>query len=1100
MGSAGLVALLFTDLVGSTETLARLGEPAAEELREVHFALVRDAVAAHSGTEVKNLGDGFMVAFAAASDAVACAVAIQQAIDVHNRRGGETLGLRAGIAVGEATVEDGDYFGFPVVEASRLCSAAGAGRILVTDMTRMLAGSRTGHDFVPQGPMQLKGLPHPVAVHEVRWEPVSGGEFPLPTRLVADHTVDFIGRTAERETLAQAWKRAREGNPAMVLLAGEPGIGKTRLATEAALTAHEQGGLVLLGTCDEDLAVPYQPFVEAIRHLVAVLPPDDVAAMAGPYAADVARLVPELADRIPQLPATPGRDPETERYVLFSAVAGLLAAVSRRAPVLLVLDDLHWATKPTLLMLRHVVRSAESGAMLMVGTYRDSDVGRGHPLTDLLADLRREPSVERIALRGWSDAETVAFLEALAGHELADHDLGFARAVYAETDGSPFFTRELLRHLIDAGEVIRKDDRWTYTGDLSTASIPDSVREVLGRRLSRLPDAVDRLLTLGSVIGREFDSAVVAAVAGRSNAEVVEALEAARTAGLVREVPASPGRFAFVHALIRHTLYEELGLARRMELHRCVGIALEALPGTTREHLAELAHHWLSATPAVGVDAGDAMKAVGYAEDAGHRAMASLAYEEAIAHFDGALRALRLTDDPLRRCHLLIDRGEAQRCAGDPAHRATLLEAGRLALELGDVGGEARAALANQRGLFSQVGMVDDQRVAALEAVLQAVEPGPSAVRARLLALLATELHFADDDRRLAFAREAVDIARRVDDPATLADALGALWVANWRPEAAAQRAQLAMEMTNIARRLGDRGLEFQAAAAAFLSASESGDMTSADSALAICIGLAEELDQPVLRWRANYLKGNRAWSSGRLGEVEGICEETLRLGERCGQPDHLGHAFGPLGALRVLQGRPEEAAELWSTVLDQLPGTAAYRTSLAWALADAGRVDEARTIVAEYASPSFAAIHDDYLRLWSLCVLARACVRLDEAVWAEDLYDLLAPNHAALVVAQTAWLGPVSHDLGLLATALRRYDDADGHFARAVEVQERLGAHGTLVHTRLEWARMLLRRGRADDRHRARTLLEAGRDGARGSGLPIIERRIEALLATLAV
>ncbi len=1090
------MAVLFTDLVGSTETLARLGELGAEQLREAHFGLVREAIAAHAGTEVKNLGDGFMVAFAAASDAVAGGVAAQQAVERHNRRGGEALELRAGVAVGEATFEDGDYFGTPVIEASRLCSAAGGGCILVTDLTRMLAGGRGGHEFLPRGPMQLKGLPEPVPVHEVRWEPVAGGDFPLPARLVVDRSLAFVGRTAEREVLAQAWKRAREGSPGVVLLAGEPGIGKTRLATEAAVAAHEQGGIVLLGTCDEDLAVPYQPFVEAARHLLVILPEEDLAATLGPQARELARLIPELSVRIPGLAASQGGDPDTERYVLFSAVATLLAAASRRAPLLLLVDDLHWATKPTLLMLRHLVRSGGLTRLLVVGTYRDSDIGRGHPLTELLADLRREPAVERIALRGLSDAETVLFMEALAGHALAEDDLGFARAVYAETDGSPFFTRELLRHLIESGDVIRRGDRWTYEGDFSSATIPDSVREVIGRRLSRLAEPIDHLLTLGAVIGREFDVAVLASVAGRTRSEVVDALEEARRAVLIREVPGSPGRFAFVHALIRHTLYEELGVARRIELHRSVAVALEAVAGTSGEHLAELAHHWLAATPAVGVDPADTVRAARYSEEAGHRAMTSLAYEEAISHFDGALRAIRRSDDPLRACTLLINRGEAQRCAGDPAHRETLLEAGRLAHDLGDAERAARAALANQRGLFSsQVGAVDSERVAALEAALAAVGPVASMVRARLLALLATELHFADDDRRLAFGREALEIAREVGDPATLAEALGALWLANWRPEAAAERSRLAGEVTNIARRLGDRALEFRAAMAAFLSASETGEMTEADAALAICSRLAGELGQPSLRWRANYLRGNRAWSAGRFDELEAICEETRRLGELSGQPDALGHSFGPLGVLRTLQGRAGEAAELEAAVLEQLPGGVAYRAALAWALADAGWRDEAGAIVAEFARPGFAALHDDYLRLMALCFLARACARLEDTVHAQELYDLLSPHHSVLVVSQTAWLGPVSHDLGLLATALGRYDEADGHFARAEAVQERIGARGTLVHTRLEWARMLLRRDRGEDTERARALLQAARAGAQATVLPIVEHRIDDLL-----
>jgi tetratricopeptide (TPR) repeat protein len=343
-----------------------------------------------------------------------------------------------------------------------------------------------------------------------------------------------------------------------------------------------------------------------------------------------------------------------------------------------------------------------------------------------------------------------------------------------------------------------------------------------------------------------------------------------------------------------------------------------------------------------------------------------------------------------------------------------------------------------------------------------------------------------------------LEIARNIDDPATLAEALGALWLADRRPEAAAERFRLATEMADIARRLGDRALEFRAARASFLSSSEVGDMAGADAALTTCTRLADALGEPVLRWQASYLHINRAWSAGLFNELEGLCEETRRLGELSGQPDHLGHSFGPLGLLRTLQGRPDEAAELEAAVLEQLPGAVAYSAALAWALAEAGRPDEARAIVAQIAQPGFDAMHDDYLRLISVCILARACVRLEEIAYAHELYDLLSPHESVLVVVQTVWFGPVSHDLGLLATAIGRYDEAEGHFARAEEVQERIGARGTLVHTRLEWARMLLRRGRGEDTGRARALLEAARSGAQAAMLPIVEHRIDALLTEI--
>ena len=275
VGATDIVTILFTDLVQSTDTLARLGEEKAEELRRTYFGLLRDAVGSHRGTEVKNLGDGLMVVFPSASDAVACAVAMQQALERHNRTGGEALHMRVGVAVGEATCEEADYFGTPVVEASRLCATADAAQILVTDMVRVLAGSRGGHQFEPLGPVQLKGLPDPVPVQHIRWERARS-EVPLPPRLAPKTRGVFVGRQPEGDTLERAWKAAQQGERQVVFLAGEPGIGKTRLATEIALRAHREGGVVLLGTCDEDLGLPYQPFVEALRHLVTAGPADEL--------------------------------------------------------------------------------------------------------------------------------------------------------------------------------------------------------------------------------------------------------------------------------------------------------------------------------------------------------------------------------------------------------------------------------------------------------------------------------------------------------------------------------------------------------------------------------------------------------------------------------------------------------------------------------------------------------------------------------------------------------------------------------------------------------------------------------------------------------
>jgi tetratricopeptide (TPR) repeat protein len=847
-----------------------------------------------------------------------------------------------------------------------------------------------------------------------------------------------------------------------------------------------------MGTCDEDLAVPYQPFVEGLRDLVTACPAEVLVEALGERGGELIRLLPELARRVPDLPPPQGGDPETERYLLFSAVVELLAGVSRWRPVLLLLDDLHWATKPTLLVLRHLIRYREPVALLVVGTYRDSDIGRGHPFSELLADSRRESGIERLALRGLSDTESITLMEALAGQDLDGTLLDLAHAVYAEADGSPFFMRELIRHFVEAGELIQEGDRWTYQGELSTLGIPDSVREVIGHRISRLPDPTDRLLRLGAVIGREFDLAVLAPVAGLDRAAVAEALEAAGRAALVREVKGSPGRFSFAHALVRHTIYDELGPAQRMELHRRVAETFESL-GQDDAYLSELALHWAAATPGAGVVVEDRAKAAAYAQRAGARAMGSLAYEEAVHHFEDALRTVRPGGDQIRVCDLLIALGEAQRCAGDPVHRETLLEAGRLAHEVADPERAARAALANQRGAFSRVGTIDPERVAALEAALGAIDPAATPVRARLLAALATELHFAGDERRLQLGREALSLARQTHDPAALAQVLAAVWFATWGPASLTERLPMVAELGELAGRLEDRTYELHAGLAVFLTASEAADMERADTGLAACARVAEELGQPLLRWRTIHLQTHRAIAAGRFDDVERLAVEGLHLGEAIGQPDARAFLTGSLGLVRILQGRPEDAAELLSPAVQRFP-VMWYAAALAWARAEEGRVDEAAAMLADLRADLAAGLARDYLRLASLCALTRTAHRLADTAAAHDLHGLLLPHGAGMAVAQNVWIGPVTHDLALLETVLGRYDAADEHFATAVDIQDRIGARGTVIHSRLEWAAMLLQRDHGEDRDRARLLLDQARAGCREVGLPRIEARIAEL------
>jgi class 3 adenylate cyclase/pimeloyl-ACP methyl ester carboxylesterase len=575
----GTVTFLFTDLVRSTEVLRTLGDDEAQVLWQTHFGLLREAVAARGGQEVKTLGDGLMVAFASALDAIACAVAMQQAVHSHNQQQEERrrLEVRVGLHVGEPIREEDDYFGMSVVVARRLCESANGGQILSSDLIRRLVGSRGGHTFRDLGSLSLKGAVEPLSAYEVAWEPVAeepaaplapqvderATHLPLPPLLASEERTPFVGRERELERLHRYWQRVRAGHRRLVLLTGEPGIGKTRLAAEFAVAAHAEGATVLFGRSDEAALLSYQPFVEGLRHYVAACPTDELRARLGRNAAELVGLVPELAQRLPALPLPPA---ESDRvpYRLHDACASFLAAASKACPVVLMLDDLHLAGTSTLQLLKHVVRSVLRSPLLILGTYRETEVARTHPLAQTLADLRRERAFERVSLHGLDEGETGALIGAWAGQQMPP---ALIEAVHELTEGNPFFIEEVLRHLAETGAIYRRDQGWTTRLTVAEMGIPEGVREVIDQRLSRLSEECNSVLTIAAVIGREFDLDALERASDLSMDRLLDVLEEAVAARVVDEVPDMVGRYSFAHTLIHETLYEELTTTRRVRLH-----------------------------------------------------------------------------------------------------------------------------------------------------------------------------------------------------------------------------------------------------------------------------------------------------------------------------------------------------------------------------------------------------------------------------------------------------------------------------------------------------------------------------------------------------
>jgi class 3 adenylate cyclase/tetratricopeptide (TPR) repeat protein len=1087
LGSVETVTVLFTDLVGSTGLATRVGPAAAEELRREHFGLLREAVEASGGREVKNVGDGLMVVFQSSSAAVGCAVSMQQRLDRRNRHADEQLMIRVGVSAGEADLEDGDYFGPPVVEAARLCNATGGGQILCGELVRMMA--REGHAFVSVGGLELKGLAEPFPAFEVEWEAGDDtGAIPLPPRLRGVPPLGYVGRRTEREGLAFLLEQAREGSRRVAFVSGEPGIGKTRLTTHVAVEAHGDGATVLYGRCDEEVTAPYGPWVQALGYLISELDEQVLRDHVESHGAHLARLLPELGRRLPDLEEPSEGDPDTDRYLLFGAVAGLLELAGAEAPVVLILDDLHWTDRPSLGLLRHLVTQGGAMRLVLLGTYRDSDLTRSHPLTELLADLRREPEVSRVPLSGIDEDDVIAIMAAAAGHEIDSLGRRLARTIAQETDGNPFYVSELLRHLVECGALKQgADGRFALEGEIEDLGLPQSVREVVGRRVARLSEQTQRLLGVAAVIGRDFDVGLLTRLVEAGEDDVLDMLDEAIEASVVNESSGTVGRFTFAHALVNATLYEDLGNTRRARLHRRIGEALEDICGAEPGARAgELAHHWIQATTP-----DDRTKAVGYARQAGERALAELAPDDAVHWFD---QALELQEDaPTReRCTLLVGLGEAQRLSGEGDFRATLLDAGRLAVELGDVDLLVRACLANTRGQASSHGGVDDERVQLLEAAIEAAGTADPARHARLLALLAMELNWhPDNERTQRLAAEALDLARSSGDDRTLAVVL----------EHASQATQtnvhdrhrLSLELIDVAGRTKDPVTHFYALWVRLITAGELGDFETVDDSLEGMREVIELIGAPTLRWSYLYARSARERILGRLDAAEASAEEAAEIGE----PDAFMIYAAQLQGVRFEQGRTDEVLELMEMAVEDFPGISAFQPAAIMAHVHGGDHDRARELLEAWLDRGIDAIRHDQAELTALVMTVEVAFALRSESCASELYERLALSSDLVVWNSAVALNAVHHYLGGLAALMGRHDEAGDHFERAVQIQQRVGAPLWLARTRHWWGQTLLERDAPGDGERARTMLAEAVELAEAHGAEGTARDARALLTT---
>ena len=757
---------------------------------------------------------------------------------------------------------------------------------------------------------------------------------------------------------------------------------------------------------------------------------------------------------------------------------------------MLVLDDLHWATKPTLQLLQHVVRTVadDRAHLLVLATYRDTDLTRTHPLAAAIADLRRLPGVERLPVDNLTVGEVVDLIATVAGHDLDGDALRLSDAVYAETEGNPFFVGEVLRHLIETGGVRREGDRWVVA-DPDHVAVPEGVRDVVGRRLNRLSEAANDVLTVAAVVGRDFDMEVLVGLVDGTDDAILDALDEAVRARLVEELQVD--RFRFAHALVRTTLYDELSATRRRRLHRRVADVLEKV---RPEDVRALAHHCTEAGP----DGGDLSRALHYTLAAAEEALAARAFADADVRFGAALDLLEDTEDVgsplwvLARC----GHGECLRDQGDPSFREVLLEASRRALELGDVDLTVRSVLANSRGFASIVSDVDPERVALIEEALELVGDERGANRARLLAQLASELTFSGEhERRLALGDEAVDMARALGDDRLL----GAVLVATGYSSVSGDRIPELVERNLEAARLADaHGDPTQRVISRIFhngALLARGDLEASARVTRELVAIAEREGSPLVRWMAHSNDVKRWSLRGDLAGAEAANDAMLEEAEQLGQSDGaqwwgataLGHAW--------LRGTAGSLADSAAAFADEYPLGAIWRSAQAWVLALAGRDDEARAVIREHALDPRRFIVEPmpYCGAYQLGMVAFDIGDGDLGALA---VEALAPYRDRWAHYYLFSMGPVVWALGLARFASGDHDAGIADIEDAIDALEGAGAAAHAPIAREHLARALRLRGTEADRARAAEQLALARDEAVQVGAPAVAARLDDLLA----
>jgi DNA-binding SARP family transcriptional activator len=928
-----------------------------------------------------------------------------------------------------------------------------------------------------------------------RREPeTTSSPLPRPLRPAAPE-LPFAGREGLLDMLKRNWAATAESRTVAVhILSGEAGIGKTRAAAELAAIVHGEGARVLYGGCDEGLGAPYQPFVEAVRGLLATLDLDQLRGQLGGFAPELSILLPELVGF--GRPAT--ADPESARLALFEAVTALLEIATAQRRTLLVIDDLQWAATGTLLLLRHLIRSQRALSLLIVVTFRSTEAHPGRPLAQFVADLQRDASVSYVALDGLDEQAVDTLVRAALAPGLAEPSSRLVAMVHAETAGNPFFVRELIAHLLDSDAFVRGQ----AAALPDRLAVPDRLRSLICQRVARLSDQAQRLVSIASVAGAT-NSAWLLRPLFASEDELLDAVDEAVAAGLLVETQL--GDFSFAHTLVRHAVYDNLAVARRLRLHRQLGETLEA-HGDAVAHAEALAHHFAQLAAH-----GEAEKAVAYALAAGHAATERYAYEDAATHFQRGLDILAhaAVASADRHVELLLALGRTRWTTGEPDDaRRAFAQAADIARTTADAPNAAAAALGFSGPWFFEAGgasMRDTVRL--LLQALTMLDERDSALRARLMGRLSAAYAYAGqpDVRHRDIATAALSMARRAADKHTLTDVLATTYWATWGPDDPDHHHRVACELVRLAAEVDDALLLAYGRGWVISHQLERGDLDAALRELHELRRLARMRNDRLVRWLLAALEGVFALNDGQLERAQALASEALgywtdqpQLDAPGGSPaaPRLAPPLQVFGAQMIFvrreQGRLGELVGLVAAYAAEHVEVPAWRCALAHIHAQLGDREAALAALESVGDPTCLPRNGH----WLLCMtfVASTAALIDDLGRCRQAYDMLLPYADICLVALAVMCeGSISRLLGVLATALGRYEQAEAHFERALRMNEAIHAPLWTAHTQHELARMLRLRGGPGDDARARALLAAAQATADELGLEALGQRVHA-------